>query len=76
MLMRVISLRLVALLFHAARAMPILAAGQASHRESPVARVKADVARRGVGKKARVTVKLQWKKAERVHHPAIRESIV
>jgi hypothetical protein len=59
MLKRLLSLSLVVLLLHAVNAMPILAAAQTGRGESPVEKVKADVARRGLGKKARVTVKLQ-----------------
>ena len=56
---KLISFSLVALLLHAAGAMPNLAVAQSSQGESRVERVRADVAKRGVGKKARVTVKLE-----------------
>ena len=56
---RLITFSLAALLLHAANAMPIVVVAQASQGDSVVERVKADVAKRGVGKKARVTVKLQ-----------------
>lgn len=56
---RILSLGLVVLLLHAAHAMPILAFAQAGQQQLPVEKVKAAVAKRGVGKKARVTVKLQ-----------------
>jgi hypothetical protein len=47
------------LLLHAVLAMPILAVAKTVQVESRVEKVKADVARRGTGKKVRVTVKLQ-----------------
>src|SRR5258708_306779 len=59
MLKKIISLSLAALLFHAFNAMPANAVAQTSQKESCVEKVKADVAKRGVGEKARVTVKLQ-----------------
>ncbi len=59
MLKRTLSFSLVALLLHAANSMPILAFAQTGQRQSPVEKVKAAVAKRGTGKKARVTVKLQ-----------------
>ncbi|HEX5707654.1 MAG TPA: hypothetical protein VFX96_10185 [Pyrinomonadaceae bacterium] len=59
MLKRLLSCGLVALLLHAADSMPILAFARADQRPPPVEKVKADVAKRGTGKKARVKVKLQ-----------------
>ncbi len=59
MLKRTLSFSLVALLLHSASPMPILAFAQTGQRQSPAEKVKAAVAKRGTGKKARVTVKLQ-----------------
>lgn len=53
------SFSLMVLLLHAVLAMPILAVAKTVQVESRVEKVKADVARRGTGKKVRVTVKLQ-----------------
>jgi hypothetical protein len=50
---------LVALLLHAGGAVPGSAVAQTGQGESRVEKVKAAVARRGTGNKARVTVKLQ-----------------
>jgi hypothetical protein len=58
MLKKLLSLALVVLLLHAVNAMPVLAFAQVGQGERRVEKVKADVARR-VGKKSRVTVKLQ-----------------
>jgi hypothetical protein len=59
MLKRIISFSLVALLLHVVNAMPARAAAQGIQKESRVEKVKAEVAKRGLGTKARVTVKLQ-----------------
>ncbi len=59
MLKRTLSFSLMALLLHATNSMPISAFAQTGQRQSPVEKVKAAVAKRGTGKKARVTVKLQ-----------------
>jgi sRNA-binding regulator protein Hfq len=58
MLKKLLSLALAVLLLHAVNAMPVLAFAQAGQEERRVEKVKADVARK-VGKKSRVTVKLQ-----------------
>jgi len=58
MLKKLLSLILVALLLHAVNATPVMASVQAGQGERRVEKVKADVAKR-VGKKNRVTVKLQ-----------------
>jgi hypothetical protein len=47
------------LLLHAVNAMPVVAVAKTVQGDSRVEKVKADVARRGTGEKARVTVKLQ-----------------
>jgi hypothetical protein len=54
---KLLSLSLVILLLPAVNAVTILA--QKGQVESPLEKIKANVAKRGVGKKARVTVKLQ-----------------
>jgi hypothetical protein len=58
MLKRLLSLTLVALLLHTANVMPVMAFAQAGQGERRVEKIKADVAKR-VGKKSRVTIKLQ-----------------
>jgi hypothetical protein len=58
MLKRILSFILAALMLHAAQPMPSLVCAQAGQVEQHVEKVKAAVAKR-VGKKARVTVKLQ-----------------
>ena len=58
MLKKLLSLTLAVLLLHAVNAMPVLAFAQAGQEERRVEKVKADVAKK-VGKKSRVTVKLQ-----------------
>jgi hypothetical protein len=57
MLKKLLSLSLVILLLPAVNAVSILA--QKGQVDSPVEKIKANVAKRGVGKKARVTVKLR-----------------
>jgi hypothetical protein len=47
------------LLLHAVNAMPFLAVAKTGQGEQRIEKVKADVARRGTGEKARVKVKLQ-----------------
>lgn len=59
MLKRLSSLSLMVLLLHAVNAMPVVAVAKTVQGDSRVEKVKADVARRGTGEKARVTVKLQ-----------------
>lgn len=60
MLKRLLSLGLTAaLLLHAAASVPDSAFARADQAATPVEKVKAAVAKRGTGKKARVTVKLQ-----------------
>lgn len=58
MLKKLLSLTLAVLLLHDVNAMPVMAFAQAGQEERRVEKVKADVARK-VGKKSRVTVKLQ-----------------
>ncbi len=58
MLKSLLSFALAALLIHATNAMPVLAFSRTGQAESPAEKVKAEVAKRGTGKKARVTVKL------------------
>ena len=58
MLKKLLSLTLVVLLLHAVNARPVLASAQAGQGEQRVEKIKANVAKR-VGKKNRVTVKLQ-----------------
>jgi hypothetical protein len=59
MMKKLISISLVALLLYVCGAMPSLTIAQSRQGESLVEKVKADVAKRGVGKNARVTVKLE-----------------
>jgi hypothetical protein len=54
-----LTLSLLLVLVHAANGMPNLAMGQTGDGERRVQKVKADVAKRGTGEKARVTVELQ-----------------
>jgi Flp pilus assembly protein TadB len=55
---KLLSLTLVGLLLHAVNAAPVMAFAQAGQGERRIEKIKADVAKR-VGKKNRVTVKLQ-----------------
>jgi hypothetical protein len=59
MLKKIISFSLVALLLHVVSAVPARAAAPLTQKEAQVEKVKAEVAKRGLGTKARVTVKLQ-----------------
>ena len=59
MLKRLVSLGIAALLLHAADVMPPPSLARTTQGEQKAARVKADVAKRGTGEKARVVVKLQ-----------------
>lgn len=61
MLKRYLSLVIVGLLIHAVGAGPASASPQADKQDQLTAKVKADVAKRGVGEKAGVTVKLRDK---------------
>ncbi|HEX6625041.1 MAG TPA: hypothetical protein VF064_15125 [Pyrinomonadaceae bacterium] len=59
MLKRLVSLSIAALLLHAADVFPLPALARTAQSEQQAAKVKADVTRRGTGKKARVVVRLQ-----------------
>ena len=59
MLKRLVSLGIAALLLHAADVMPLPTLARTNQSDRKAAKVKADVAKRGTGEKARVVVKLQ-----------------
>ena len=59
MLKQRFTLGLVLVLFYAANGMPSLVLAQTRDGERQVQKIKADVAKRGIGEKARVTVELR-----------------